>query len=198
MNIDWLDISATLGLCAMFFLTFNLLLGIIISTPYRRSALWNRLPYFLKKVSLVWLHNWTAYTALSVALTHPLLLLAAKATKFGVADVLLPFHAPQQQLWVSAGVLALYALILVIITTQKVIKQKMSFRTWKNVHLISYGTALLFLIHGLMMDPELKDRPPDLLDGEKLLCEVCILVLLAAVIARYAYFLKHRKQKNSV
>jgi sulfoxide reductase heme-binding subunit YedZ len=197
MNIDWLDISATMGLCAMLFLTFNLLLGIIISTPYRRSALWNRLPYFIKGTSLIWLHNWTAYTALSVALIHPLLLLAAKATKFGITDILLPFHAPKQQLWVSAGVLSLYALILVIITTQKAVKRKMGFRAWKNIHLISYGTALLFLIHGLVMDPELKDRSPDWFDGEKVLCEVCILVLLLATIARYAYFLKNRRQKNS-
>ena len=66
----------------------------------------------------------------------------------------------------------------------------MRFRFWKNVHLISYGTALLFIIHGIWMDPELKDRPVDFLDAEKLLSEICGLVLIAASVIRFRYFIR--------
>ncbi len=194
-GIDWVDISATVGLCAMSLLTFNLLLGMIISTAYKRSVIWNRLPGPVKKINLLDLHNWTAYVALVLALTHPLLLLVDKNTKFRLTDIVFPLHAPHQPLWIIPGALALYAVIVVVITTQKIVKKKMSFRAWKNIHLISYGTALLFLVHGLMMDPELKDRPIDWLDGEKLLCESCGVILIAASIARYNYFLKNSKQK---
>lgn len=72
--------------------------------------------------------------------------------------------APHQAVWAVLGALALYALIAVMVTTQKKVKRKLGFRTWKNIHLISYGTALLFIVHGVVMDPELKDRPVDWLD----------------------------------
>jgi sulfoxide reductase heme-binding subunit YedZ len=196
MNIDWLDLSSTIGLIATAVLTFNILLGMLLSTAYRRSPYWKKLPDRLKKVSIDDLHNWTAYVALALAAAHPLLLLADPATKFRLKDILYPVNAPHQALWVILGALAFYALIIVIITTQKAVKNRMGFRTWKNIHLISYGTALLFVIHGIVMDPQLKDRPVDWLDGEKLVSEGCGLVLIAASVVRYRYY-KLRQQRTT-
>jgi predicted ferric reductase len=195
MELSWLDISSTLGLIATAVLTFNLLLGILLSTAYRRSSLWKRMPGWLKKVSIDDLHNWTAYVALALALAHPLLLLPDAASKFRLKDILFPVNAPHQAAWAVLGALALYALIVVVITTQKRIKNRLGFRSWKNIHLISYGTALLFIVHGLVMDPELKDRPVDWLDAEKLLSEGCGLILIAATYLRYQYYRRTRREK---
>lgn len=194
MNIDWLDLSSTIGLIATAVLTFNILLGMLLSTAYRRSPYWKKLPVRWQKISIDDLHNWTAYVALALAAAHPLLLLPDAASKFRMKDILFPVEAPHQAIWVILGTLAFYALIVVIITTQKIIKEKLRFRTWKNIHLISYGTALLFVIHGVVMDPQLKDRPIDWLDGEKLISELCGLVLIAATIIRYRYY--GRRQRN--
>ena len=194
MDIGWLDISSTLGLIATAVLTFNLLLGILLSTAYRRSPLWKRLPALLKKVSLDDLHNWTAYVALALALAHPLLLLPDAATKFRLVDILFPVFAPHQAVWAVLGALSLYALVTVILTTQKKVKRRLGFRAWKNIHLISYGTALLFVIHGVVMDPELKDRPVDWLDAEKVLSEMCGLLLIAATIIRYRYYRRRQRR----
>lgn len=197
MNIDWLDLSSTIGLIATAVLTFNILLGMMLSTAYRRSPLWKKLPATLKNISIDSLHNWTAYVALALAAAHPLLLLPDTASKFKWKDILFPVDAPHQALWVVLGSLALYALIVVIITTQKVVKNRMGFRAWKNIHLISYGTALLFVIHGIVMDPQLKDRPVDWLDGEKLISELCGLALVAATIIRYRYYRRRQQgQRN--
>jgi sulfoxide reductase heme-binding subunit YedZ len=200
MDSDWLDLSATLGLIATGVLSFNFLLGILLSTGYRRSPVWKRMPAPVKRVSLDDLHNWTAYVALALALAHPLLLLADKALRYSVTDIVLPVFAPHQPLWTLLGSLALYAVIVVIATTQKVVKRRLGFRVWKNIHLISYGTALLFVIHGIVMDPELKDRPVDWLDGEKLLSEICAIVLVTATIIRWRYYrrgLRRRKDLES-
>ena len=89
----------------------------------------------------------------------------------------------------------MFAIITVLITTQKVVKKKMSFRTWKNIHLISYCTALLFIVHGIVLDPKLKDRPLNLLDAEKLVSEFCLVILVAASIIRFKYHLKTKKAK---
>jgi methionine sulfoxide reductase heme-binding subunit len=194
--MSWLDISSTLGLIATAVLTFNLLLGMLLSTAYRRSPFWKRLPAVVKRVSLDDLHNWTAYVALALALMHPLLLLPDATTKFKVVDIAFPLNAPHQALWVVLGALALYALIVVVITTQKKVKNWLGFRAWKNIHLVSYGTALLFVVHGLVMDPELKDRAVDWLDAEKLLSEMCGLVLIAATIVRYRYYRRQRSGRR--
>jgi methionine sulfoxide reductase heme-binding subunit len=196
MDFTWLDISSTLGLIATAVLTFNFLLGILLSTAYRRSPLWKKLPPWLKKVSVDDLHNWTAYVALALALAHPLLLLPIAAEHYRLVDIVFPVHAPHEAFWTCLGALALYALITVILTTQKAVKNRLTFRAWKNIHLISYATALLFVVHGIFMDPDLKDRPVDWLDGEKLLSEICAIVLIAATVIRYRHYRRYlQKQK---
>ena len=191
-GISYLDISAGLGLTATGLLTFNFLLGMMLSTAYKRSVYWKKLPEAVKKLSIDDLHNWTAYVALLFVLLHPLFLLLDTNSKFAIADILFPLNAPKQPTIVLLGSLSLLALLIVIITTQKLIKKRMGFRFWKNIHLISYGTALLFLFHGLLMDPELKDRPTDWLDAEKFFSEFCLLLLIAASIIRYNYHRKHK------
>ncbi len=193
MENNWLDISSTLGLIATCVLTFNFLLGILLSTAYRRSPAWKKLPAIIKKISLDDLHNWTAYVALTLVLGHMVLLLPDTSLKYKLIDLLFPVNAPHQAFWTILGALAGYALVTVIITTQKRIKNKMGFRLWKNIHLISYGTALLFVIHGVVMDPLLKDRPIDWFDAEKMVSELCGLTLIAASIIRYRYY--RRKQR---
>jgi methionine sulfoxide reductase heme-binding subunit len=192
MDIQLVDVSAVIGLCAMITLTLNVLLGMLLSTAYRTNPLWKKLPDPLKKISLLWLHNWTAYLALTLVLLHPLLLTFDPRTKFSLLTIIYPLNAPHQRIFVSLGTLAMLALVIMIVTTQKKVKKKMSFRLWKNIHLISYGTAMLFIFHGLKMDPELKDRPTDWLDGEKILCELCFIILITATLVRVKYQLKRK------
>ena len=187
MDISVIDISSVLGLTAMVVLTLNIMLGMLLSTAYKTKTWWKNLPARVKKINILWLHNWTAYLALFLVLLHPTLLLFDSSTKFRLVDIIFPVNAPHQKIFVALGTLAMFALIIVIITTQKSIKKRMSFRLWKNIHLVSYGTAMLFIVHGLKMDPELKDRATDWLDAEKLLCEGCFLLLIAAIWLRVKY-----------
>jgi DMSO/TMAO reductase YedYZ heme-binding membrane subunit len=198
MESNWLDLSSTLGLIATAVLSFNFLLGILLSTGYRRSPLWKRMPALVRKLSLDDLHNWTAYVALALALAHPVVLLADKALRYRVSDIVLPVAARHQPLWTLLGSVALYALMVVIVTTQKAVKRRLGFRAWKNIHLISYGTALLFVIHGIVMDPELKDRPVDWLDGEKLLSEICAIVLVAATVIRWRHYRRGLRKRRGM
>jgi len=194
MEISILDISSTLGLCGMVVLSFNFLLGLLLSTSYKRSAYWKKLPAKIKKIDVLQIHNWTAYLALALIFVHPFILLFDNSTKFFIADILIPFHSSYQQFWVALGVVSFYAVIIVIVTTQKSIKRKLKFRLWKNIHLISYVTALLMCLHGLFLDPQLKNRGPDYFDGEKLICEICFLILLTAAIVRFIYYKRKQEQ----
>jgi sulfoxide reductase heme-binding subunit YedZ len=192
-EFSYLDISGAMGLCATGALTLNMLMGMLLSTAYKRSPLWKKMPTYIQKLSMDDLHNWTAYIALLFVLLHPFFLLLDTTQTFTISDVLWPVNAPKQPWVVLLGTISLYALLLVIITTQKVIKRKMSFRFWKNLHLISYASCWLFLVHGVLMDPLLKDRPVDWLDAEKFFSEGCLLLVIVAVILRFRYHLQKNK-----
>lgn len=195
--MNFLDLSSYAGLLATAVLTLNLLLGLLLGTAYKRHPLWKQLPLRIQQISVLDVHNWTAYVALLLVLLHPILLLFDPTTKFKMLDIIFPVQAPHQKLFVALGTLAMYAVFVVIITTQKVIKKKMNFRAWKNIHLISYGTAILFVIHGVALDPQLKDRPVDFFDGEKLISEFCALLLITATVVRYRYYLQTKSRLNN-
>ena len=194
MNKDtMLEPSNYAGLTSAVVLTINFFLGMLLATAYRANPYWKKLPYRIQRFDVNDIHNYTAYIAWAMVALHVLFLLLDKTSKFTFIDSIFPINAPDQSLVVALGTLSLYALTIVIITTQKVIKKKMSFRAWKNIHLISYGTAGLFVFHGIFMDPHLKNEQPDFFDGEKLLLECCGLLLIAASVLRYRYHLKKER-----
>jgi sulfoxide reductase heme-binding subunit YedZ len=187
---DLLELSNDAGLVATVVLTFNFMLGMMLATAYKKNGYWQKLPQRIRQADINNLHNWTAYVALILVVIHPVLLLFAPSTKFTFIDIIFPLHAPSQKIFVAMGTLSLFALILVIVTTQKKLKRRMSFRAWKNIHLISYATAILFVVHGVFMDQQLKNRPADFFDGEKLLSEICGVLLVVATVFRYRYHTK--------
>ena len=194
--MSFLDASSFLGLIAIVVLTFNFLLGMMLSTAYKRSKVWKALPAFIQKIDINAVHNVTAYIALSFILLHPVLLLFDKGTKFNLLQIVLPVNEPHQPWIVAMGVISAYAILLVLITTQKSLKSKLGFRSWKNIHLISYITAVLVCFHGIFIDQHLKDQTPDYLDGEKVLCEICLLVVVVFTVIRVRYQLQKSKVKG--
>jgi DMSO/TMAO reductase YedYZ heme-binding membrane subunit len=194
MNEDaLLEFSNYAGLASAVVLTINFFLGMLLATAYRANRYWKKLPQNMQRLDVNDIHNYTAYIAWGLIVLHVLFLLLDKASKFTFIDVVFPLNAPNQNLFVAFGTLSLYAITVVIITTQKVIKRKMSFRAWKNIHLISYGTTIFFVLHGIFMDPHLKNNQPDFIDGEKLLLEFCGILLVVASVIRYRYYLKKVK-----
>ena len=156
-----IDISGALGLIASGILFVNMVLGMFLSTGYKKSNRYKKLPEKIKAIDVYQLHNYTSYTALVFTLGHILLIPLDSSSNFTYGNLIMPWTAPHQANIVTLGFIALIGLLLLIITTQKVIKQKLGFRTWKNIHLVAYIMALLFAVHGLLMDPLLKDRPVD-------------------------------------
>ncbi len=185
--METIEISGILGLTALVFLTLNILLGIMLSTAYKQSDYWKKLPDSVKDLRIVDMHNYTAYFALVLVFLHFIIIPLDPSSKFTFTHLLYPLIAPHQPLFVLLGVISFIALLLVIITTQKVIKKKLGTTAWRNIHVISYATGLLFIVHGLVMDPLLKDRPIDFIDPEKLLVEACAILLIAAFVLRYKY-----------
>jgi predicted ferric reductase len=175
-----LDLSSDAGLVAMVLLTVNILLGLLLSARYNTVRSWphRRLPVFD-------VHNWTAYIALGLIVLHPLLLLFSDTAHFRVIDVLFPIKSPHQTLYNNLGALTFYCILFVIVTSY--IRSRLGSRLWKKLHYVSYAAAAFLFVHGVVIDPDLKERPPDYLDGEKVLVEVCALLIVAATVWRIRY-----------
>ena len=185
--METIDLSGALGLIAMIVLTLNIVMGILLSTAYKKNAYWQKLPEKIKALKIIDIHNYTAYVALIIVFLHFIIIPLDPSSKFNFTHLLKPLTAPHQPIFVLFGVVSFIALLIVIITTQKVIKKKLGTTTWRNIHVISYATGLLFIVHGLVMDPLLKDRAIDFIDPEKLLVEACALLLIAAFTFSYKY-----------
>jgi sulfoxide reductase heme-binding subunit YedZ len=169
-----IDLSSFAGLTAMSLFTLNLLLGLLVKTNYNPQRQWPRrkLPVPLFKI-----HNWTAYVALAVAALHPTILLFSSTAGFKLIDILAPLHSPHQTLYNNLGALTFYTFALVVVTSY--FRPRLGYRPWKKLHYFAYVAAALMFVHGTLIDPDLKNRPTDFLDGEKLLVEGCFVLALA-------------------
>ena len=185
------ELSSDAGLVAMVLLTINILLGLLLSARYNTVRDW---PH--RKLPIFDIHNWTAYTALALIVLHPALLLFSETAHFRLIDVLAPIQSPHQTLYNNLGALAFYCVLFVVVTSY--FRSRLGSRVWKKLHYVSYAAAALLFVHGVMIDPDLKERAPDYLDGEKVLVEGCALLIVAATIWRIRYQPRKRAVGPSV
>jgi predicted ferric reductase len=172
-----LDLCAYLGLGAVGAVTVNLLLGVLMSLRYSPVRYW---PH--RHFNLFALHQWTAYCAVFLTLSHPLVLLFLRTPHFGVVDVLWPIHSYLQPKLNFVGAVALYLLVFVLVSS--LLRRQIGRPVWRNLHYLVFPAAALVFLHSILTDPELKDGRPDLLDGGKVFVEVAAAVSLLATIAR--------------
>ncbi len=183
-----LDLSSDAALVALCLLTVNLLLGLLLSMHYNP---WKHWPH--KRFNYFTVHNWTAYVALALVLVHVLLLLAVKTPAFRFIDLIYPVDGPKQPWINSIGALSLYVLLLVVVTSYY--RTEIGRDRWRLLHYLTYVTAGLFFVHGVLTDPTLTDKPVDFLDGEKVLVEICALLVLAVAVYRVRWALRRRSEQ---
>jgi len=185
------ELSSDAGLVALVLLTINILVGLLLSARYNPVRSWphRRLPIFD-------IHNWTAYLALALIVLHPIILTFSPTAHFRLPDIVWPIHSPHQTNFNILGALAFYCVLFVVVTSY--IRSRLGSRLWKKLHYVSYAAAALFFVHGVMIDPDLKERAPDYLDGEKVLVEVCALLIVAATVWRIRYQPKKKAVGASV
>ncbi len=188
--MDPKDLTCYIGLAAIYLLSINVLLGLLMGARYNP---WTRWPH--RRINLLKLHNWTAYVALGLAVMHPIPLLFVDKPRFGLGDILFPIASPEQPLVNSLGALALYLLAFTVITS--IYRAEIGRQRWKVLHYLTYLLAALFIVHGTLTDQNLDNSPVDILDGEKVGIMACGLVILLATIARFRWTTKHPKFRPS-
>jgi predicted ferric reductase len=168
-----IDLCADVGLAAVFLATLNICLGLLIAVRYSPVRYW---PH--RRFNIFAIHNWTGYGVLLATLAHPAILLFSTQVKFRVLDIVFPAWSPKQPLENMLGAVAMYALLIVIVTSYA--RVKLGRKLWKLLHFLVYPAAALLFAHGILADPTLNGAAIDYLDGEKVFVEGCLLVVLGA------------------
>jgi predicted ferric reductase len=176
-EITLLDLCSYLGLGAVGAVTVNLLLGMLMSLRYSPMRHWPHL-----HINLFALHQWTAYLAVFLTLSHPTVLLFLHTPYFGWMDVLWPIHSYLQPKLNIAGAGALYLIVLVLVSS--LLRAKIGRPFWRSLHYLVFPCAALLFLHSILTDPNLKDGHPDLLDGGKVFVEISSLISLTATTIR--------------
>lgn len=172
-----LDLCAYLGLAAVGFTSANLLIGLLMALRYSPVRHW---PH--RHLNVFALHQWTAYAAVALTLTHPVVLLFLKTPHFRLYDVLWPIDSPKQPTMNLIGALALYLLMLVFLSS--LLRTRIGRPLWRNLHYLVFPAAFLLFVHSIFTDPALKNGRPDLLDGGKIFVEAATLVSVVAIAIR--------------
>lgn len=98
-------------------------------------------------VANVDVHEHLSLGALYATVFHAVILLWDRYVPFTLAEVLVPFASDFEPAAVSLGILALYAMLLVIVSTY--LRPRLQSRHWRAFHLISLVAFLFALIHGV-------------------------------------------------
>jgi methionine sulfoxide reductase heme-binding subunit len=92
-------------------------------------------------------HGVVASAGLALLVIHLGGLLVDKFMPFGPLDLLIPMRATYRTLAVSFGVFAMYAMVLILVTSW--IRKRLGTKLWRAIHLLAIPTFTLALAHGV-------------------------------------------------
>ena len=105
---------------------------------------------FRRRVSLWWLlgvHRFLGVLAIAFMVVHVVSLLLDQYVDFHLTDALIPFTSSWHPIAVGWGIIAMYLLLAIEATS--LLKSRLRYRWWRNVHLASYPLFALATVHSL-------------------------------------------------
>lgn len=98
------------------------------------------------------LHESLSFWGLLLGATHALLLLLDTYIGFGWDSILIPFVAPWRPIAVGLGSIALYLLVMLVVTSKA--RRFIGLRLWRVIHLLAFVAFGLITAHGFLAGTE--------------------------------------------
>jgi predicted ferric reductase len=133
----WWYVSRASGIVAWALVTVSVVLGLVLSLRMAR-----------KRPKPAWvsdLHRFVGGLAVLFTGAHLAALALDSYVELGARDLLVPFASPWQTTAVAWGILALYGLLAVEITSLAM--RRLPRRLWRSVHLLSFAVFALLNVH---------------------------------------------------
>jgi DMSO/TMAO reductase YedYZ heme-binding membrane subunit len=116
---------------------------------------------FGRRPSPAWMlstHRYLGALAVAFIAVHVVAILADSYVQFSLVDVLVPFTATWHPVALAWGIVGMYLLLAVEITS--LVRARLSPRVWRNVHMLSYVLLALVTIHLLTAGTDTADLLP--------------------------------------
>jgi sulfoxide reductase heme-binding subunit YedZ len=136
----WWYLSRSSGIVAWVILAAAVIWGLLLSTKILQTK--------RKPAWLLDLHRWLGGLAVTFTALHLLGLVLDSYVEFGWREILIPFASEWQPAAVAWGVVALYILMAVQLTSLAM--KRLPRRLWKWVHLTSFALFFTAAIHGAL------------------------------------------------
>ena len=101
----------------------------------------------VSKPSSTLFHQFTATVGVILLAVHMVLLVVDKWMPFAPLDVLVPQHSTFRPLAITAGVLAMYGMVIVLVTSW--LRKPIGTKVWRAIHLLAVPAFTLALAHGV-------------------------------------------------
>jgi hypothetical protein len=146
-TITW-DTARAGGFAAYVLLSLAVIAGLVLRNRWQ-SERWPRLVTNE-------LHGYLSLLGLVFVSIHVLAVTIDPFTHFGLGAVLIPFASHYRPLWMSLGIVALYLLLAVWITTR--LRSRIGYSLWRRIHLLAFAVFAASTIHGLGTGSDTKTR----------------------------------------
>jgi predicted ferric reductase len=129
-------------------LTISVVLGMLRTVGRQASE---RVPWSVNE-----LHQVMAILSGLLVLAHLLSILFDSYIPFTLWNLLLPFSEPYKEPYTRLGVFALYAMVLVLLSSW--LRRRISYRAWRTIHYVSFIAFALATAHGIFTGSDV-DEP---------------------------------------
>ncbi|RKN74200.1 ferric reductase [Paenibacillus ginsengarvi] len=137
------ELTRLLGLLSYMLLFAGVSVGIVYGMWWKRH-----------KAQLYKVHSFLSVSGTAAALLHTAILVISTYSPFPWSELFIPFSASSNPVLNGIGTIAVYGLLLLILTTD--LRNKLKKRLWHRIHLLAYPLWLLCLFHGLLLGTDTK------------------------------------------
>jgi hypothetical protein len=136
--VTW-DSARAGGLAAYVLLSLAVAIGLILRNRWQSE----RWPRWVTNE----LHGYVSLLALVFLALHVLAVAVDPFTRFGVAELLVPLASHYRPVWMGLGIVALYLLLAVWLTT--LLRRRIGHQAWRRVHGLAFAVYAAATVHGL-------------------------------------------------
>lgn len=133
------------GLVAFILLYIVILFALTIRLPFLRKI--------LAPIHALNIHRWLSVQALAFTLFHGLSFIFDEYIKFGLWDILIPFYSEFEPVYVGLGIISLYMVIILILTSY--LKNKIPYKLWRSIHFLNILIYWFVFAHALNVGTDL-------------------------------------------
>jgi sulfoxide reductase heme-binding subunit YedZ len=134
----WYATRAT-GVMALVLLTVSVMLGIAGSVRFTAPG--------LPRVVTAGLHRNVSLLVLCLIVIHVLTTVLDSYVRIGLTSAVVPFTSQYRGFWLGLGAISFDLLLAVTLTS--LVRDRLSYRTWRAVHWLAYACWPIALWHGL-------------------------------------------------